>query len=112
MPSTDDIYSNYLTAEHVKECGGSKVTVIKNVYLKDFNGRQKLVLTLDGLSKTMVVNATNAGAIAKIANTKDYTKWVGVAIELVVSTVQFKDDMFEAIRVKAPKKASDALAFM
>ena len=101
MPTMDDIYSSYLTADHVKEHGGEKVTVIKGVEARSFGEKKKLVLALDGFEKDLVVNATNANEIAKIAGTKDYSKWVGVKVTLYSTKVQFRNEMVDAIRVKA-----------
>ena len=56
---------------------------------------------LAGQDKALVLNKTNAKAIAALYG-KKVSAWTGKRIVLVPAMVDFKGDTVEAIRVKAP----------
>ncbi len=49
---------------------------------RDGNNKEKIVLTFAGKRKRMVLNVTQARAIATIAKTEDIDRWVGMALML------------------------------
>lgn len=51
------------------------------------------------VEKPLVVNATNRNRIA-VMHGRDYTKWTGQQITLVVEDVEFKGEYVPSIRVK------------
>jgi hypothetical protein len=81
----DTLYgSKYLSAADLN--GTAKRATIDKVAVADFNqkdgsSRRKLVLTLAGVGKTLVVNRTNAGTLAQ-AFGKAWADWPGNTIEV------------------------------
>ena len=61
----------------------------------------KPVLYFAGKDKGLVLNKTNANAIAAVYG-DDSDNWEGAEVDLYPAMVQFKDKMVEAIRVKVP----------
>ncbi len=98
--NTDQIYpSKYLKAGDVSETPQS--FTIKSIEMEEV-GREKqprLVLYFQDEPKGFVCNKTNLNTIAKALGTKETDDWVGKAIKLYSTEVQFQDEMVEAIRV-------------
>ena len=63
---------------------------------------EKPILYFSGEPKGLVLNKTNANIISKIYGTET-DDWIGKEIILYNAMVEFKGDMVEAIRVRAPK---------
>ena len=96
----NEIYpSKYLRAA---DLDGKEVPVeILQVEMETFPGedRPKPVLTFKGRDKGLVLNITNARAIAKRYG--DETRdWEGGEIVLITREVDFKGETVEAIRIK------------
>jgi hypothetical protein len=67
---------------------------------EDVGGEQKVVLSFVNGTKQLILNKTNARAIAKALG--DETRgWAGKDIVLVPAQVDFRGDMVDAIRVRA-----------
>jgi len=107
MPSIDEIYAGkYITAVETKSKGlVGKVLKISNVNPemvgREGKQRNRLVLTLDGADKPLVVNKSNSEIIAK-AYGRDYSAWVGKTIQLFVVPVRFGSEMVDGITVVIP----------
>lgn len=81
MPSIRDLYTFYLTAEHLQ--GRSHVVHIHSVSIEELWNRQtkrkesKLLLRFHGKKLLLACNKTQATQIERITGTDDYTKWPG-----------------------------------
>lgn len=65
---------------------------------------QKPILYFVGKSKGVVLNKTNARAIAQIAGSNETDDWTGITVQLYVAQVEFSGESMEAIRIRAPKQ--------
>jgi hypothetical protein len=54
--------------------------------------------------KTMVLNATNCKAIAKLTGSHQIESWVNVAITLYPTTTKLKREVVECIRIRLNKE--------
>ena len=92
--------SSFLKAS---DLGGAPLLVtIESVTQETLKGgEQKNIMHLAGQDKALVLNKTNAKAIAVLYG-KKVSAWTGKRIVLVPAMVDFKGDTVEAIRVKAP----------
>lgn len=72
----------------------------------DFNVKigddEKPVVYFSGETKGLVLNKTNSNIITKIYG-DETDEWIGKEVILYPAMVEFKGDMVEAIRVRAPK---------
>lgn len=75
-----------------------RVTV-EGLKREDIGGELKVVLTFTNGGKAMVLNKTNAKAVAKALG-NETSAWRGKAIVLVPAQVDFKGDIVDAIRVR------------
>jgi hypothetical protein len=81
MPSIRDLYTFYLTAEHLQ--GRSHVVHIHSVSIEELWNRQtkrkehKLLLRFHGKKLLLACNKTQATQVERITGTDDYTKWPG-----------------------------------
>lgn len=69
---------------------------------------QKPIVYFVGKSKGVVLNKTNARAIAQIAGSNETDDWTGIAVQLYVAQVEFSGESMEAIRIRAPKQRAAA----
>lgn len=96
--------SDYLKAEDI----GSEmwnVTIFSAEVKAWDNGDRKVVLAFNEVDKVMPLNLTNSRAIADIYG-GDTDNWVGKEIMLFTMHVDYQGKMVQAIRVRAPQKAS------
>lgn len=112
IPSATAVYGgNYLTAFIVKNeklVGKAlKITeVAEQEFAKDDKPAQtKIVLSLDGISKKLVLNRVNASILIE-AYGDDYEEWVGKSLRLNVMKVQFGRDIVDGISVSVDTPAS------
>ena len=63
---------------------------------------RKPVMTFDEIDKELVLNVTNANAIAGVTGKDDSDDWPGQVIKLVRCKVQFGAKTVDAIRIEAP----------
>jgi len=90
MPSIDDIFPDkWLKASHLIAADGRRpivaVTIrgagIEKLHNPKTNNKEdRLVVEFEGKDKRLILNKTQAQAIAAIAGTKDYTKWRGARL--------------------------------
>jgi hypothetical protein len=93
--------SKYLSAADLQ---GRPATVrMGEVNREVLDREEKLILSLQGKKKQMVLNKTNAMAIAELhgAETND---WYDKVIEIYATEVEFQGRMTDAIRVRAPRR--------
>ena len=77
---------------------------------EDVGGEQKVVLSFTNGTKQLILNKTNARAIAKVLG-EETRAWTGKDIVLVPAQVDFRGDIVDAIRVRpAPTRPSEASA--
>jgi len=65
---------------------------------------QKPVVYFDGKAKGVVLNKTNARAIAAVVGSSETDDWQGWQVQLYVATVEFSGESMEAIRIRAPRQ--------
>lgn len=96
-----DIYqsnSNYLKAQDLP--AGREIPVIVASYeVTELDGKPKIVLSFQGKEKTLVLNKTNAAAIAHVYG-DDADHWNGKQILLYSTKVDYAGQMVDAIRVR------------
>lgn len=73
---------------------------ISDIKREDVGGEMKVIISFTDGTKQLILNKTNARAIAKAlgAETKG---WIGKEITLVPTQVDFRGDLVDAIRVRA-----------
>src|SRR5689334_21341120 len=97
--------SKYLKAADFEE---PQMLTMRSVKMEEIaNGEHKSVLYSHEHEKGLVLNKTNARAIAKLygANPEE---WSGKPIVAFNAMVEFRGDMVESIRLRAPKKSKPA----
>jgi hypothetical protein len=109
MPSIDDAFpSRYLKTA---DLGGRRThatidTVSVEVLGRGREAKPKLVIEfVEAGLKSFVCNKTNALTIARLAGTKNYDEWTGLAVTLVPTTTSFGSEIVDCVRVEsvAPK---------
>ena len=86
MPSIRDLYTYYLTAEHLQ--GRSVVVHIANCQVEQvFNPRAKrteakLLIRFHGKKLALACNKTQAASLARLTGSEDYTCWPGHTVTL------------------------------
>lgn len=112
MPKLNDLFpTNYLKAADFED-GDAVLTIKKFTQETLGQGRdaaEKWIVFFKEMDKGLVLNKTNANAIAKLYG-DDTDDWIGRQVTLFATEVQFKDEMVEAIRIrsKPPKAAAKA----
>jgi len=87
---------DYLKADDLQ--GQPRTLTISGWSTKEFDDQKtKIVLTFERTTKTLVLNSTNANAIAE-AHGFDTDGWIGKSIELRPERVNFAGRMVDAIR--------------
>ena len=87
MPSIYDVYLYYLEPKDLKD--KAHVVIVQSAKREDMpNPRThvketKIVVRFEKARKAMILNKTQAGAMAEVAGTDDYTKWGGTEVVLV-----------------------------
>jgi hypothetical protein len=96
--------SDYLNAEEIGDQMW-EVTIFSADVKKFDNGDQKIVLGFDETDKVLPLNVTNARAIGDMhgTNTED---WLNKKIMLFTMPVDFQGKTVQAIRIRAPQKAT------
>ena len=99
--------SKYLKASDLAD--GPRVLTISDVAQESFSdGQQKWVVYFSDHDKALVLNKTNAGAIAKATGSQDTNGCIGKRVHLFATEVGFRGDMVDAVRVssKVPPSAN------
>jgi hypothetical protein len=76
-------------------------------FTNDGKTEKKLVLTLRGLDKLLVLNRTNAETIIDTLGTEETDDWVGKPITLVQAKVRFQGKSTPCIRIEEPGEVLD-----
>lgn len=100
--------SNYLKAADLQ--GRRALVTISHVTMEDIGDDHKPVLYFAGKEKGMVLNRTNANAIAEITGGEETEAWTGKAIVLFSTKVDFQGRRVDAIRVDRPAPGQAAAA--
>jgi len=97
--------SKYLKASDI--AAAQPVVQIDRVVVEQVGREQehKPVVYFVGKSKGVVLNKTNARAIAQIAGSSETDDWAGTSVQLYVAQVEFSGESMEAIRIRAPRAA-------
>ena len=94
--------SRFLKSSDVED--GPMQVMIASVKPEELGGERKVVATFSNSKKQLVLNKTNARAIAKMYG-NDTRAWLGKPITLVAAECDYKGDLVSAIRVKVIKTA-------
>jgi hypothetical protein len=98
MPNIDTAFpSKYLRAADLN--GAEPNLTISNVTSETVGDDQKLVVYFEGKQKGLVLNKTNANAIADIARDRNTDNWTGCRIKLVTARVDYQGKRVDAVRV-------------
>ena len=97
MLVSDAFPSKYLRAADLQ--GRTTTLTIEKVVMEDLNGDQKPVVYFADTKKGLVLNVTNARAIAQLAG-DDMSNWSGMPLELFSTPVSFQGRTVDAIRVR------------
>ena len=62
---------------------------------------EKLVATFQGTDKSLILNKTNADALADIAQSADINSWAGIDVLVFHKTVEVAGEAHDVIRLKA-----------
>lgn len=110
MKVSDAFPSKYLKAGDLPEGKIIGVT-IEDVTMEELgqgaDKQKKLIISFIGKEKTFVCNKTNANTITRLYG-DDTDEWIGKAIGIYSTEVQFGAEMVDSIRVstKVPKAAA------
>jgi len=101
MNINDCFPSRYLKAADLQ---GSAPTVTIASVTQEVTGRtreSKLVVRFVGKTKGLLLNKTNALALAAIAGSPETDHWVGIKVKLVATTATFADQSYPVVRIHA-----------
>ena len=100
--------SKYLSSADLD--GREPVVTIDRVVSENIGDDLKLVVYFAGKDKGVVLNKTNANAIADITGEDDTDAWKGHKIKLITVKVEFQGKRVPAIRIEeaAPKSTRKA----
>lgn len=98
MPKVSDIYSqaNYLTAADITKPITTKIGGVTVEAMKD--GKRKIVVLLEGVAKSLVLNKTNASTLSSRFG-DDFEKWVGEEVTLASVPTTFQGQNVKGLRV-------------
>ena len=101
MNVNDAFPSNYIKASDLK--GGQPVVLIDRIAFEPVGQKKEMkpILYFEGKEKGLVLNKTNAKNITGLVGSAETDDWIGFAIRLYATNVEFQGDTVEAIRVKA-----------
>lgn len=109
MKASEFFPSNYLNAETAKELAGKTYTIyeVNKVVIRD-GDQPKMILGLEGVEKSIVINKTNATELIK-AHGDETNDWIGKHVHLEIMKVQFKGERRDSI-ILTPTTAAAAPA--
>lgn len=95
--------SNYLKAA---DCEPDRTLTIKEVSIHTFKARDgseepKPLIVFENEPKGLILNKTNSKLIAKALKSDETDDWVGKAITLYSTEVEFAGDIVDSIRVRS-----------
>ena len=105
MANVYDIFpSKYITAHDLNDkphdLAIARVDVEKMRSYAGGEEEKKLVVYFDGAKKGLVLNKTNALAIAEICSTPESDAWTGTVVQLYSTQVNAFGSMVDAVRVR------------
>jgi len=102
MKASDIFTGSYLKAADLGK--HRPVVVIESVDWAELGDDRRRVVTFRGKDKGLVLNKTNWNMIAEITGQDDDDNWVGQAIQLYATKVDYQGKRVDAIRVDYPPK--------
>lgn len=98
----DEFFGKYLKTEDISQETVVAIKEIKSENLgRDDNKEEKLVVYFNEFEKGLVLNKVNAEALAEIATTREFEKWIGIKCILYVDpNVMFGSKRVGGIRIK------------
>jgi hypothetical protein len=111
MPNINDVFpSKYLKAADLG--GAERVVTISRVDFEPVgpDREMKAVIYFNGKKKGMVVNKTNANAVASISGSALTEDWEGTQVTLYPTEATFAGNTYEVVRIKRPKPAAASVA--
>jgi hypothetical protein len=102
--------SKWLKASDLGE--NAPVVTISHVAMEQVGREQDAhpVVYFVGKNKGVVLNKTNAKAIAAIVGSAETDDWAGHKVQLFSMLVEFQGEQMQAIRVKTPRTAAPRVA--
>lgn len=100
--------SDWLKVDDLK--GNETNCTISGVTLETVGEQDKLVVAFEGKEKKLVLNKTNAGAIAHSFG-DDTNDWTGKEITLYPATTDFQGKTVPCIRVRSKAEFNDDIPF-
>jgi hypothetical protein len=101
MPNINDLLpSRYLKAHDLK--GSSPIVTVASVMVEP-TGRsreKKPVVYFVGKTKGLLLNKTNADALAAAAGSPMTEQWIGLKVRLVATTATFGSQTFDVVRIQ------------
>lgn len=104
MPNINDVFpSKYLKASDLG--GAERVVTISHVDFEPVgpDREMKAVIYFNGKQKGMVVNKTNANAVASISGSALTEDWAGTRVALYPTEASFAGNTYEVVRIRRPK---------
>jgi hypothetical protein len=97
----DAFPSKYLRAPDLQ--GTSPTVTVAGVDFKPVGRSREVrpIVRFVGKTKGLLLNKTNALALAAIAGTPQTEQWVGIKVRLVTTTATFAGESYPVIRVQA-----------
>lgn len=100
MPRIGDVFpSRFIKAEELAGRAPATVT-IESVDLETIGEDRKLVAHFIGAVRGLVLNRTNARALAEICGSDDTDNWLGARIRIVPIKVNYQGRMVASVRVE------------
>src|SRR5262249_25473714 len=81
---------------------------IAGIKREDVSGEPKNILLFSGNTKSLILNKTNARAIAKALGCDETRDWRGKSVLLVPAVTDYKGDTVDCIRVRAAPQQQSA----
>jgi hypothetical protein len=98
VPRVSDVYEsrNYMNASDISKPITSKIKGVSVESMKD--GKKKIVLTLEGQEKSLVLNKTNAGTLTARFG-EEYDRWGGQEVTLASVPTTFQGQNVRGLRI-------------
>lgn len=106
MNVNDAFPSKYLRASDI--ANATPTVTIANVTMESVGEDRRIVVYFVGKDKGLVLNKTNANAIADILGSDDTDNWLEGRIKLVTAKVDYQGKRVAAIRIEEPAQAAAA----
>lgn len=108
MANINDVFpSKFLRAADLGHA--TPVVTIDRAPIEVVGEDRRIVVYFTGKDKGLVLNKTNANAIADIVGSEDTDDWSGKRIKLVKAKVDYQGKRVDAIRVEEAPRASEPM---